>query len=369
MTKVTRSKSRTVGSCVAALGLLMLLGGSCKHDPVGPPACDTCSKPCDTCNVQHSDTTSHDFVLTQYSFPSEGILSGVWIFGPNNIYVVGGAVRKFDGVTWKDVSPNSSHGSLSGKLSGSGMFAFSENDYWLVHGVLLFHCVGGFAEEFRTDTLSRTAPLHTIWGSSSKDLFAVGDGGTILHYDGAAWTRMNSGTTKDIGHIWGPSDKNIWAAGWNQTKNVSVLVHYDGVSWQEVNLGEFHDVGTGSNGLIGVWACDSAGHAKTYACGSFVYRKTDSGPWSNDSGLIPNRLPDSTYAGLEIIRGNGPNDFMVAGGSGFLCHWNGESWNLYKSLYVFGLPGHDVSGLAFKDNTVCMVGIDQGHGWVVIGRR
>ncbi len=362
-------KSSTIAGCVAALGLLMLVGGSCKHVPIGPPVCDTCSAPSDTSNAHYSDTTSHDFQWTSYAIPNEGILSGVWIFGPNNIYVVGGAVRKFDGVSWKDVSPSSAHGSLSGKLSGSYMFAFQENDYWLVNGDIIDHCVDGFAQEIRTDSLSGTAPLHTIWGSSSKDLFAVGDGGMILHYDGAAWTRMNSGTSKDIGHVWGTSDKNIWAAGWNQTKNLSVLVHYDGNGWQEVNLGQLHDVSTSSNGLISVWGCDSAGHAKTYACGSFVYRMTDSGPWSNDSGLLANRLPDSTYAGLNEMRGNGSNDFMVEGAGGFLSHWNGKSWYLYKSLYDYYAPSHDVSGLAFKDNTVCMVGIDQGQGWVVIGRR
>ena len=32
--------------------------------------------------------------------------------------------------------------------------------------------------------------LHSVWGSSPSDVFAVGDNGTILHYDGTSWNRL-----------------------------------------------------------------------------------------------------------------------------------------------------------------------------------
>ena len=31
-----------------------------------------------------------------------------------------------------------------------------------------------------------------------EDVFAVGSDGTILHYDGTAWSAMGSGTTNDL---------------------------------------------------------------------------------------------------------------------------------------------------------------------------
>ena len=37
-----------------------------------------------------------------------------------------------------------------------------------------------------------------MWGSSGGDVFAVGSDGTILHYDGTAWSAMGSGTTNDL---------------------------------------------------------------------------------------------------------------------------------------------------------------------------
>ena len=44
-----------------------------------------------------------------------------------------------------------------------------------------------------------------VWGSSGSDVFAVGNGGTILHYDGSAWSAMTSGTTFALNGVWGSS--------------------------------------------------------------------------------------------------------------------------------------------------------------------
>ena len=42
-----------------------------------------------------------------------------------------------------------------------------------------------------------------MWGSGSSDVFAVGKAGTIVHYDGAAWTIMASGTISDLNGVGG----------------------------------------------------------------------------------------------------------------------------------------------------------------------
>ena len=40
--------------------------------------------------------------------------------------------------------------------------------------------------------------LRGVWGSSGSDVFAVGAYGTIVHYDGAGWSAMSSGTTEEL---------------------------------------------------------------------------------------------------------------------------------------------------------------------------
>ncbi len=39
--------------------------------------------------------------------------------------------------------------------------------------------------------------LSGVWGSSSSDVFAVGAGNTILHYDGREWSPMTGWPTSE----------------------------------------------------------------------------------------------------------------------------------------------------------------------------
>jgi hypothetical protein len=55
--------------------------------------------------------------------------------------------------------------------------------------------------------------LSRVWGSSPSNVFAVGYGGTILHYDGSAWSAMSSSTKEELWGVWGSSSSNVFAVG------------------------------------------------------------------------------------------------------------------------------------------------------------
>ncbi|HTK42658.1 MAG TPA: Ig-like domain-containing protein, partial [Gemmatimonadales bacterium] len=56
-------------------------------------------------------------------------------------------------------------------------------------------------------------PLASVWGTSATDVYAVGAGGTILHYDGHSWSAMTSGTGASFSGVWGTSAGDIYAVG------------------------------------------------------------------------------------------------------------------------------------------------------------
>jgi hypothetical protein len=56
-------------------------------------------------------------------------------------------------------------------------------------------------------------PLIDIWGSSSTDVFSVGTAGTILHYDGKAWSKMTTPTTNELLGVWGSSSSDVFVVG------------------------------------------------------------------------------------------------------------------------------------------------------------
>ena len=95
-------------------------------------------------------------------------------------------------------------------------------------------------------TGSTTNELVAVWGSSSSDVFAVGFGGVILHYDGNAWSTMTSDPFKFYERVWGNSPSDVFAVGFDGT-----IMHYDGNAWSNVASGT-------SNPLGGIWGSSSS---------------------------------------------------------------------------------------------------------------
>ena len=74
---------------------------------------------------------------------------------------------------------------------------------------------------FTTMNSGTTTTLRAVWGASDTAVYAVGDGGVILRYDGAAWTAMTSGTPRNLYGIYGLSNGEIYAVGQSGT-----ILHY-----------------------------------------------------------------------------------------------------------------------------------------------
>src|SRR6185312_2508654 len=90
------------------------------------------------------------------------------------------------------------------------------------------------------------AILNAVWGSAADDVFAVGENGTILHFDGSAAAPMTSPTNEALVDVWGNSGTDVYAVGLSGT-----ILHYDGAAWSVMPSPV-------SDGLLGVWSASSA---------------------------------------------------------------------------------------------------------------
>jgi len=323
----------------------------------------------DTTVYTPMDTTSHNFTWHEFTnVQNQNNMTGCWVYGPNDIYAVNDKIYHYNGTSWT-VANFMYQGHYEGAFSGNSIFGLP-GELWLTDGGIITRCniSNGTALEYRFGP-SSGGPLHSSWGISSSDMYAVGDSGTILHFDGTNWTKMNSGTTKDIGEIWGTADNDIWADGFNPQTAESVLLHYDGKTWSEINLQSIGNIGPGNDGVGGVWATDSAGRKIVYITGSHVWHKKDAGPWSSDSGQVTNGVGGGQYIGIFYSGGNSANDFMVTGDGGFISHWNGRSWHRYDTLYAPGDLAFGTNGFSIQGNTACLVGVKDGNSWVLVGQR
>jgi hypothetical protein len=89
-------------------------------------------------------------------------------------------------------------------------------------------------------TTNTSAKLHGVGGSSATDVFAVGEGGIILHYDGTKWSIMTSPTVNQLRAVWAYSENDVFAAG-----DYGVVLHNDGTAWEASTVG--------INNIYGVW--------------------------------------------------------------------------------------------------------------------
>ena len=116
---------------------------------------------------------------------------------------------------------------------------------------------------------SRTfATLNGVWANGTADVWAVGTGGVIRHYTGAADDRFEiiaSPVTTDLRAVWGSSGSDVWAVG-----DEAVVLHYDGKAWSRVPVGSLN----GRPDLYAVWA---ASPTKAWAAGQNVLLELGAG--------------------------------------------------------------------------------------------
>ncbi len=62
-------------------------------------------------------------------------------------------------------------------------------------------------------TSTPLSPQHRLtaaWGTGKEDVWAVGSGGTILHYDGSKWAATPTGVRHTLHNVWGSGPRDIW---------------------------------------------------------------------------------------------------------------------------------------------------------------
>jgi hypothetical protein len=69
--------------------------------------------------------------------------------------------------------------------------------------------------------------IYGVWAAAANDAWACGNAGTMLHWDGTAWSKVPSATAQRLASIYGVSSTDIWAAG-------NAIVHWDGHEWTQI---------------------------------------------------------------------------------------------------------------------------------------
>ena len=206
----------------------------------------------------------------------------------------------------------------------------SSNDVFAVgeHGIIL-HYDGS---SWTSMTVPPTEGLYDIWGNSSNDVYAVGSDGTIVHYDGTSWTTMTSGTTRTLFSIWGSSCNDVFVVGGS-----GKILHYDGSSWTSMTSGD-------TSTLVGIWGITGS---DVFAVGNGITLHYDGTEWTT----MVNSYSNSGY--LKGVWGSSSSDVFAVGDfvSVKIIHYDGNSWSSMSSILddtgtrlwrVWGSNGSDI---------------------------
>ncbi|MHB8810804.1 MAG: BACON domain-containing protein [Desulfobulbaceae bacterium] len=203
--------------------------------------------------------------------------------------------------------------------------------------------VAAGGKNWRVDQVAAGVTLRGIWASGARDLLAVGDGGTILGYNGRGWRAMASGSESALQSIWGSvteSSYDAYAVGEGGT-----ALHFDGTVWTGLSTGT-------SESLADVW-----GAAEVLAVGGYgtILNLTQSaagsanlvlrslwGSSANDifavgetilhsDGTTWTAMAPDTSQWLNAVWGSSTTDVFAVGEYGTIIHYDGANWTAMES--------------------------------------
>jgi len=191
------------------------------------------------------DTTSHNFVWTIDTLGDYGsYLNDVAIIDENNVWVVGYIktdsgtfnAAHWDGEEWELIKV------LTGFTANTSIWYFSENNIWITSG-LPIHWNGTEWTLFHLWDMGVLGPddggVTSVWASSPTNIYFVGRKGSIVHYDGSGFTRMESGTEVDLRDVWGTVNEKtgetvVWASGYDDESPATALLVSRNGQWSSV---------------------------------------------------------------------------------------------------------------------------------------
>jgi len=332
--------------------------------------------------VQTMDTTSHSFTFEMFTFGGEigsSVLFDVAIINENNIWAVGDIWIKSDTSATGYINYNAVHWNgtewklhrimfytICGQYNrtpypAKAIFVFNENDIWIAMDGDQIARMNGTVQ-VSVECLPYSFVINKIWGTSSNNLYVVGNLGNILHYNGKWWRRIESHTTLNIYDIWGDYNPKT-----NEWEILAVASDYPTSMNKEILkiAGETVfklPISSQMEPLYTIWFTPNKQY---YVAGSGIYQKrllTDL-DWKNGP-------TDITGFATTCIRGNNINDVFGVGAFGDFLHYNGVSWKQYKEPYLYNGA---YTKVAVKGDLVVAVGGNYvslaSEAVILIGKR
>ena len=147
--------------------------------------------------------------------------------------------------------------------------------------------------------------LRAAWSASYEDVWAVGDVGTVLRFNGKHWSNVASPTRANLRGVFGVSPTEIWIVG-----DLGTVLHWDGTTLTSEGIGTTND-------LYGVWSMPN-GVVWVAGASSTLGMRTAASGWSLFA-------PATVSVGFKAIAGFSALDVWAVGDRE-VEHFNGTKF-------------------------------------------
>lgn len=201
--------------------------------------------------------------------------------------------------------------------------------------------------------------LMSVWGTSEEDVWVVGSdtgkGPLVMHWDGSAWVRLNTGSSGNLWWVFGFDAGPVFMGG-----SGGVILRYED--------GAFATLRTPTEDTVfGLWGASpdsmwAVGGSEGGGDRGFAWR-LEGDEWVPVAALPSDEVRDKA---LWKVWGSGESDVWLVGSAGAAFHWNGmavESFSFGggESVFTvheaggrFAAVGGFATGLLFEND---------GSGW------
>lgn len=174
-----------------------------------------------------------------------------------------------------------------------------------------------------------------FWGGWADDagVFVVGDDGVIFHFDGHSWERQSVPAPVPVHSLWGRSRDNLWAVGW-----MGLILHFDGQEWRQVQGCEVDGAGKYSSAAVNtpLFAITGIEDGRAWAVG-------DRGTILHFDGQDWGAETSGTRIHLRAVTALPDGRVLAAGGDGCLLirsstgQWERQDCKIHSN-FVAALP-------------------------------